>query len=278
MNMDSNDIKRTSIKTCYASKFSIDFDIPEQQKSNTLIVGTNSTGKSRLACGIASILQNLDWRIIVFDNVGNYQKISDVPFYYTLKANDHDDGKEEWYIPFPSESMIYDMSLLVPDMQRNSVNFCLEQIWNKQVLNPSKWTLIILEEAQLYLENLRGKESQNIMRIASAGRNHRIRVLAVSSDLALIDSSFIRLCSQLYYGRINPEENVKRKMRNYHGLDWLRIAQELDLGYFIYMLGEKLKIINVPLFEPKRTPQPYHVPIPILPQPKSLWQRLKELF
>ena len=111
----------------------------------------------------------------------------------------------------------------------------------------------------------------------SAGRNHAIRILAVSVDLALIDSAFIRLCGQRYYGRLNIEENSKRKFRNYHGLDWTRVATELDLGYFIYLLRDRLKIIHVPLFQPKRLPEAYPVPKPIQPQPKSLWTQIKDL-
>ena len=110
----------------------------------------------------------------------------------------------------------------------------------------------ILEEFQLYGRNVRGSAAQNILRIMSAGRNHKIRLLAVTVDLALIDTSFIRLCSQRYYGRLSIEENSKRKFRNYHGLDWCRIATELDLGFFIYLGNDKLQVVNIPCFETKR--------------------------
>lgn len=262
------------------SKFSIAFDIPEQQKSNSLICGGNSTGKSRLACGIASILQNLNWRIIAFDPVGNYQKISDIPtFYRVRKARNYDEESKEWYYPFPTESMLYDMSLLIPNLQKSFVNDVLERLWNAQVrMSTKQWTLIVLEESQLFMRSIRGSVSQNLLRVCSSGRNHKLRTLAVSTDLALLDASFIRLTSQRYYSRLNIEENSRRKFRNYHGLDWLRCVQELDLGYFVYMLRDKLKIIHVPCFEAKRTPQPYHVPMVTQPQPppKSLWTRIKE--
>jgi hypothetical protein len=70
----------------------------------------------------------------------------------------------------------------------------------------------------------------------------------------------------------------KRRFRNYYGLDWCRIAQELDLGFFIYLLRDKLKVVHVPLFEPKRLPAPYTPPTIELPKPKGLWQRVKEFF
>jgi len=278
----SKDTEHTHRKTCWnpnIPKFHIDFDIPEQQKSNTLICGGNATGKSLLACGIASILQNLDWRIIAFDPVGNYQKISDIPSFYTVrKARNFDEETKEWFYPYPTESMIFNMSLLIPDLQRSFAESCLERVWNTQVRNPSKWTLILLEEAQLYVRNIRGSVAQNLLRICSAGRNHKLRTMAVSTDLAMLDASFIRLTSQRYYSRLNIEENSRRKFRNYHGLDWCRVATELDLGFFIYMLRDKLKIVHVPMFETKKLPQPLYIPRRrVQSQPKSVWQRFKEL-
>lgn len=151
------------------------------------------------------------------------------------------------------------MSLLKPYTQKKFVDSVLERLWLKQVRNPSKRTLTILEEFQLFGRNLRGSLAQNILRIMSAGRNHRLRVLAITVDLALVDPCFIRLCSQRYYGRLGIEENSKRKFRSCHGLDWCRTVQELDLGYFVYLLRDKLKVINVPLFESKRIPEPYQV-------------------
>ena len=232
--------------------FGIPFDIEEQEDSNNLITGANKTGKSRLACGIASVLQTFDWKIRVFDNVGIWKKISDIPVFYMITKRNYDKEEKEWVYPFPETSMIFDMSLLKPIMQKKFVDSVLEKLWNKQVKNGSRWTLIILEEFQLYGRNIRGSAAQNILRIMSAGRNHKIRVLAITVDLALIDTVFIRLCSQRYYGRLSIEENSKRKFRNYHGLDWCRIATELDLGFFIYLVKDKLQVVNVPCFETKR--------------------------
>ena len=262
------------------SKFNIDFDIPEAQTSNILVSGANKTGKSRLACGICSILQTINWRIVAFDNTGIWKQISDLPIFYSVrKARNYDEEQKYWYYPYPTNSMIFDTSLLIPDLQKSFVNDVLERIWNAQVrMEKKQGILIALEEFQLYGRNLRGSVAQNLLRICSAGRNHGIRVLAITVDLALIDSAFIRLTGQRYYGRLNIEENSKRKFRNYHGLDWTRIATELDVGFFIYMLRDKLRIVHIPLFQTTRTPQPYPVPkIRIQPPKPSLWQRFKEL-
>ena len=56
------------------------------------------------------------------------------------------------------------------------------------------------------------------------------------------------------------------------------LASILGLGFFIYLFKNKLKIVHVPLFEPKRLSEPYTPPTIELPKPKGLWQRMKEFF
>ena len=261
------------------SKFNVPFDIEEAQKSNILISGTNHTGKSRLACNIASILQNFSWRIICFDNTGIWKRISDLPTWYQVKEENINLEYKTVSYPFPSSSTIYDTTLLIPDQQKFFVDKVLKDLWDNRVNNPSnQWTLVALEEAQLFMRNIRGSVGQNLLRIASAGRNLKVRILAITVDLALIDPSLIRLCGQRYHGRLGIEDNGKRKFRGYYGGDWCHIAQELDLGYFIYLLRDKLKIVHVPLFKSKRLPVPYMPRIIELPKPKGFWQRIKEFF
>ena len=261
------------------SKFNVPFDIEEAQKSNILISGTNHTGKSRLGCNITSILQNFNWRIICFDNTGVRREISDLPVWCQVTEQDVNLAYETVNYPFPKSSMIYDTSLLIPDQQKLFVDKVLRDLWDAKVNNPpNQWTLVALEEAQLFMRNIRGSVSQNLLRIASAGRNLNVRILAITIDLALVDPSFIRLCQQRYHARLGIETNSKRRFRNYHGLDWCRIAQEMDLGVFIYLLRDKLKMVHVPLFEPKRLPAPYTPRIIEQPKPKGLWQQIKEFF
>jgi hypothetical protein len=261
------------------SKFDIPFNIEEAQRSNILISGTNHTGKSRLASNVTSILQNFSWKIVCFDNTGVWREISDLPIWCQVTEQDVNLAYETVNYPFPKSSMIYDTSLLIPDQQKLFVDKVLRDLWDARVNNPSnQWTLVALEEAQLFMRNIRGSVSQNLLRIASAGRNLNVRILAITVDLALVDPSFIRLCQQRYHARLAIEDNSKRKFRGYYGGDWCRIAQELDLGFFIYLFKNKLKIVHVPLFEPKRLPAPYTPPTVELPKPKGLWQLVKEFF
>lgn len=244
------------------------FDLAEAQKSNILISGTNSTGKSRLACGIASLLRKFDWQVVAFDNSGVYRDISDIGHLIKVYPLHYEGAKIPRITDF---SVVYDLSLQTPSEQVYTVNMILQDLWENRVIQGAqKWTLVLLEEMHLYARNVRGALSQNLLRIMTVGRNQKIRVLGVTVDLALIDPAFIRLCGQRYHGRLGIEENSKRKFRAYYGGDWLTVATELRTGDFIYY-KDRLRVVNVPLFEPKTKPQA------IAERPQTVTQKAKVL-
>lgn len=223
------------------------FDLEEQRKSNTLISGTNSTGKTRLACYLASILREHGWNTVAFDNSGVWKKVSDIPNYYQIYGS-------KIKVPI-SRNIIYDISLLRPSTQRKFVNEILEYFWVSTINNPVKvWQLFILEEMELFCRNVRGEVSENIYRLMHVGRNQHMRVLGITTDLALIDPSFIRLCLQRYHFKLSVEENSLRKFKRYYGIDWARVATEFDTGYCLYFNDGKKKLVKIPLFQPRSLP------------------------
>jgi len=225
-------------------------DLEECRASNILISGTNRTGKSRLACAVASILQSLNWKILAFDNSGTWKSISDIPNLLVLKPN-----RLVYNLPITEKSLLVDISNLTLDSQKELIDSVASDIWINRSLYGSQWVLIVLEEFELYAQNIRGTATQNLKRICHAGRNRQVRVLGVTTDLSLIDCSFIRLCQQRFHGRLGIEVNAKRRFRGYYGKEWLQIATRLQLGQFIYLNKDKLTLIRVPLFEAKRKPQ-----------------------
>jgi len=257
--------------------FTLPFDFNEAKKSNILLTGTNHTGKSRLAAGLCSILQTLNWKIIAFDNAGIWKRISDIPIYVDVEPSEY-----FYQIPIVNKSIIYDISQLIPERQKIFVDYVLRDAWENRESQNYQWLLIMFEEAQLYLRNIRGNVSQNIMRIASAGRNRQIRVLAITVDLSLLDPAFIRLCQQRYHAKLGIEENAKRKYRNYYGKEWLNTTINLELGQFVYLNKNKLEKIRVPLFQSKRQPISYTEYLdsltPKIEQKPSLLQRIKGLW
>ena len=230
------------------------FNVDEALQQNTLISGSNNSGKTRLACGLASTLYKMGFKIITFDTSGVWKKISDLPFYTT--AYKFKDQTAISRLPKHS-SGIYDLSLLKPSETKLVVNQIISEIWENQVSDPTtKATFIIFEESEIFLRNIRGEVSESIYQCIHVGRNHKLRAILITTDLALLDPSVIRLCSIRFHGNLNIEENSKRKFKSYYGKDWSRVAFEaLDSGDFILLSNKKLTIKTVPLFKPTSKPQ-----------------------
>lgn len=242
------------------------FDMREAQKGNLLISGANHSGKTRLACGLVSTLSKFGWQVKVFDTTSVWKEVSDLDQYVTIK-------EKSGYVDFPEtldRNTIYDISSLVPSDAKHVVDSVTRSLWNRRLDFPylqSQWLMLVFEEAELYARNIRGKVAQNLYRIAHVGRNIKVRCLFVTTDLALIDPSIIRLCSQRFHGFLNIEENSKRKFRSYYGKDYTKIATEgLETGDFINLHKRKLRVITAPLFRSYRRPTEYK------PQPQIVSQ------
>jgi hypothetical protein len=96
----------------------------------------------------------------------------------------------------------------------------------------------------------------------------------ITTDLALVGSSFIRLCLQCGHGRLCIEQNSTKKFSGYYGKNWLAQALKLDLGQFVYLNGGTLKVIDSNDWKPKTRPRNYF-DYDFEPQPIKLgfWQR-----
>lgn len=230
------------------------FNVDEALRQNTLISGSNGSGKTRLACGLASTLYKMGFRVVVFDLSGIWKKISDLPFY----TRAYKFRNETAISRLPKHSSgIYDLSLLKPSETKKTVNTIISEIWEKQTSDPTPTPLfVVFEESEIFLRNIRGETSESIYQIVHVGRNFRIRCVLITTDLALLDPSVIRLCSIRFHGSLNVEENSKRKFKAYYGKDWSRVAFEgLGSGDFILLSNKKLRIKSVPLFKPTAKPQ-----------------------
>ena len=233
--------------------------ISELKRSNVLVTGLNQTGKTRLVMGITEHVRHLglneNFRVIVFDVVGHWKKISSIPFFVEIRKLKR--------VKIPEHSIIFDISFLIPDEQKQFIESALLNLWNSSLDQPlDRWTLCIFEESQLYCRYLRGKVSQQIMRIFSVGANLKIRSLAIAPTLTGLDAEFIRLCNQRYHFRLGNEQNIKRKFKSYYGKDWLRVALQLDVGFFIYYLNGKLEVKHVSLYESETQPKQLHLKRP----------------
>jgi len=146
---------------------------------------------------------------------------------------------------------------LKPSETKKVVNQLVSELWEKQVSQPTPTPLfVVFEESEIFLKNIRGSVNEEVYRLVHVGRNFRIRCVLITTDLALLDTSAIRLCSVRFHGSLNIEENSKRKFKSYYGKDWCRVAHEgLSTGDFVILSKKKLTIKSVPLFKPTSQPQ-----------------------
>lgn len=239
-----------------AKKYKLAFNLNEAINENILISGCNRSGKSNLAMNVASILQTLG-QVIVVDSSGIWKRKSDIPLYYHIKY------RNQSYPIMKRQSIVYDTSYLRSTEQKEFLNDLTDAVWYRNLENPQQ-TWLIIEESSNFCRNVRGRLSENILRIASVGRNIGVRLALITIDLALIDVVFTRLSSQRFHGKLNIEANSKRRFKAYYGKDWQYIAtHDLETGWFIWLSEDKLQVVKTPLFTCVNKPRQY-----IMPKPK----------
>jgi hypothetical protein len=218
-------------------------DLAECRKSNILVSGTNQQGKSLTAMAISDLLKRQGWQIIAFDNSNVWRWKSNI-------ANVYDVNENFECCLSTSESAIFNTSLLTSEQQRDFVEVVLRNIWNLRIkLKLDTWLLLVFEEFQLYAKNVRGKLSQNLLRLMSVGANMKTRCLGVTVDIALIDPLFIRLCGQRYHFRLGIESGAKARFKAYYGKEMLEKALALDVGECLYVCRDKTQLAKIPLFK-----------------------------
>ena len=228
------------------------FDLETAKQTNLLISGANHSGKTLLACGIASVLNKLGYKVIVLDVSGKWKEVSDLPYYSIVQKK----RNELVYAELPS-SGIYDLSLLKLSHAKTIVEMVANRLWNDAIseVDP-EYTWLFYEEAEGTLRNIRGNASEAVFRLIHIGRNVNIRGVLITTDLALLDASVIRLCGIRFHGFLNVEENSKRKFRHYYGKEWTEVANDsLKVGDFIRLHDRTIDVIHVPEFKSSHIPQ-----------------------
>jgi len=251
----------------FEDKYGLPLSLSECKKSNLLLTGCNQQGKSLTAMQICDVLMLNNWQILCMDSVGVWKEKSSIPTFFTVSE------KTMRYVLPKRESIIFDISMLLPSYQREFIEAILNDVWQFRVKQkPKHWCMIVLEEAHQYMRNLRGLVSQSLMRICSVGANHGIRTLAISPSLTGIDTEFRRLSGQRFHFRILPEANAKRRFASIYSKDWYRVVKHLDVGFAIYYLNERMRVVKIPLFQSNIQPMPYREPVK--PKPKGIIHRI----
>ncbi len=231
-------------------------DVAECRKSNVLVCGQTGSGKSLLAKGIVSVIQP-EFAIHVFDSAGVWRN-SPLENRIVLESG-------EVNFCYFTDSTVIDMSRLRIDDQKALLERYSEWIWDMRIRSPpDKPLLIVLEESQNYIANLRSKLAQNLFRLLMSGRNlgtqnpdgstNGVRVLMISPRLNNISAECRFLANQQYIGLAN-ETNVLSKVKSLFGKDVAHTVQGLKVGEFIYSKppNPPIKII-VPEYRNTRQP------------------------
>lgn len=238
-------------------------DIDECKRTNVMISGTNSSGKSLTAMAISDKLMLNGFQIYVIDSTGVWRKKSSIPSYWQV-------SETTMKYVLPRSSIIYDVSRLTASYQREFLESILNEVWLRSLdENRQQWLMIVIEEAHLIMRHIRGRASENLLRICSVGRNVNIRTLAISPSFVGLDAEFRRLAQQRYHFRLPNESNTKRRFCSIYSKDWYRVAKHLDTGFCIYYLNERMQVVKIPKFVSNVRPMPYYLPKPQVTEPKK---------
>lgn len=224
------------------------WDPSEGMKSNTLICGQTGSGKSRLAFAICNQFKRIG-QTVIFDPVGVWR---DSGLDYILKLQP---GQSLRTLPILEPSTVIDMSRLTISEQAQILDQFSEWVWESRV-DGGDYTpmLVVIEECQNFIKNLRSKTAENIFRLCMAGRNISVRMLYLTPRVNNIPTELVFLANQKYIGLSN-EQNTLRKIRGMTNKHVAEMVKHLTVGQFFYCRspGEP-QLIQIPLYEPTSKP------------------------
>jgi len=267
------------------AKFGVDFIIKnlafpfyphDALTRGTFISGGKEAGKTNLAKILTYLLKKKGCVIKVVD--GSRAWLRNTPIKNIVKINSLGSIEQS---PI-TESVVFDVSSLLPDNQAYFIGTLLERDFNfitslvcqkcqhSLLLNQQNytwycpkcqteynyaWYCYWLEEAQLILRSgsLRARASQCALRMVTVGRNFKEAIGLLTQFPALIDTNTIKACGLAYFGRA-WEQNDLRKLERL--VSWTRsrcedVFKTLGVGQFVFQkVGEDAtrKIIRVPEF------------------------------
>jgi len=218
-------------------------DIKQLFESGGLILGSKHTGKSDLAMQISDQAMQKNAIVVVFDPSLDWITRSSIKQY--LKVEPYSN------LDIPSESVIYDVSLLSPNQQQAIVERFSKSLFEYQVktLNRKEY-LVIFEESHTYFYQnvMRSKNAVNSVRMLSVGRNVEICCLLISQFASMLDKFAIKhSVSQIYLG-FTKEPNDLKYLKQFLGSEVQQLTK-LNDGEFIYLTRNNLSKIQIEPYE-----------------------------
>lgn len=216
-------------------------DVQEALASGIYTCGTRNTGKSDLNMIIADIMRNNDVTVLVFDPSCDWLKRSGIQKYLTVQPFTP--------IAIPTESMIYDLSLLTSPEQKSYVERFNRTLFEHQISNGEQWYFCIYEEAHQYFPQgcLRARAFQYSVRLLTQGRNFRISMALITQFSSMLDKDTLKFMQQRFFGASN-EPNDLRYLHGFLGKDAEQL-KTLDNGSFLYFNKGKISKVGIEPYE-----------------------------
>jgi hypothetical protein len=218
------------------------FDVSEALQNGIYTVGTRGCGKSDLNMYVAQKLMSEGIIVLVFDPSVDWIKRSNVSKYVTVQPFAP--------ITIPTESIIYDVSLLTPPQQREFVERFNRALVEYQISNTKeKWYFCIFEEAHTYFYqgSLKSTAMQYTVRALTQGRNFRISMALITQFSSMLDKDSMKFMVQRYFGVSNEPNDVSylKGFLNKH----VQELKTLDSGEFLYFNKGKISKVHIESFK-----------------------------
>lgn len=219
------------------------FDIDEAMKSGVYISGTTGAGKSDIAMYCADQLRKSGIIVMIFDPSQDW--ITRYPISYIVKflINRSDDALNGDLNRVKLKDAIFDTSNLTTlQYQELADKFCWLLYKYQADLKPEfrQRFFIFFEEAQIVFPEgvMKAKRLQNVVRLATVGRNYGIRLGIVTQFAAMTDKNILRYMAQRYFGWTD-EWNDVRRIETMVGEDDAKSLKTFRSGDFLYYCPSK---------------------------------------
>jgi hypothetical protein len=226
-------------KDFYEAENDFSVNIERLFEANGLILGSRNCGKSDLAMMISDKAIEHDAIVCVFDPSTDWLARSSIRQYAKVEANT--------VLEVPSESVIFDISLLSPNQQRQIVENFAKILFEHQASSVNrKQYLVIFEESHTYFYQnvMRSKGAVHSIRLLSVGRNLGISSLLISQFSSMLDKFCIKhATSQIWLG-YTREPNDLKYLRSLLGSNVSELPK-LNDGEFLYLTRDNIQKIAI---------------------------------
>lgn len=218
-------------------------DIGTLFDSGALILGSKHTGKSDIAMILSDKAIQKNAIVVCFDPSQDWSARSSIPS--VMKVEPYRN------LDVPSESTIFDISLLSPNQQQRTVENFSEKLFEHQAqAEKRRQYLVIFEEAHTYFTQgcMRSENLTNCVRLLSVGRNVLIACVLISQFASMLDKFAVKHSTSQMWCGFTREPNDIKYLKQILGSEVEKLSKLSD-GEFLYLTRNGLSKVNIEPFE-----------------------------